>query len=161
MLGRAMGAGPVIGTDVAAERLRLALDLGLVDHAVAAGDPAKAEILALTDGRGCEASVDCSGSAAARVLALECTRTWGRCAFVGEGGQVTFAVSDLLIHRQITLYGSWVTSVRHMTDLLAHLARWQLHPERIVTHRYPLARAGDAYQVADHGIAGKVCVVFD
>jgi threonine dehydrogenase-like Zn-dependent dehydrogenase len=47
-------------------------------------------------------------------------------------------VSELLIHKQITLYGSWVTSLRHMEELLEHLVRWNLHPERAVTHRYPL-----------------------
>jgi threonine dehydrogenase-like Zn-dependent dehydrogenase len=164
MLGRALGAGPVIGTDIAPSRLALARDLGLVDHAVAAGGPgdlALAEVMSLTAGRGCSASIDCSGSAAARVLALSATRTWGRCAFVGEGGEITFAVSELLIHKQITLYGSWVTSVGHMTELLERLVGWGLRPERIVTHRFPLARAEEAYRLADGGTAGKVCLVFE
>jgi threonine dehydrogenase-like Zn-dependent dehydrogenase len=161
MLGRAMGAGPIIGTDLSPQRLRTALDAGLVDHAVVAGDEAHATIARLTDGRGCEASIDCSGSGAARVLALASTRTWGRCAFVGEGGQVSFAVSDLLIHKQITLYGSWVTSLRHMEDLLEHLVRWNLHPETVVTHRFALNQADEAYRVADQGLGGKVCIVFE
>jgi len=161
MLGRAMGAGPIIGTDLSPERLHTALDGRLVDHAVVAGDDAQATIARLTDGRGCEASIDCSGSGAARVLALASTRTWGRCAFVGEGGQVSFAVSDLLIHKQITLYGSWVTSLRHMEDLLEHLVRWNLHPETVVTHRFALDQADEAYRVADQGLGGKVCIVFE
>jgi threonine dehydrogenase-like Zn-dependent dehydrogenase len=161
MLGRAMGAGPIIGTDVAPERLRLATDLGLVDHAVAAGADAGAAIADLTGGAGCEASVDCSGNAAARELALASTRTWGRCAFVGEGGTVSFAVSELLIHKQITLYGSWVTSIRHMADLLALLPRWGVRPDRVVTHRFGIADADEAYRVAASGAGGKVCIVFD
>jgi threonine dehydrogenase-like Zn-dependent dehydrogenase len=161
MLGRALGAGPIIATDVAPERLQMAEDLGLVDHAVPADERATASIRELTDGRGCEASIDCSGSGAARVVALENTRTWGRCAFVGEGGQISFPVSELLIHKQITLHGSWVTSLRHMEELLEHLVRWDLHPERIVTHRFPLDQADEAYRVADRGDAGKVCIVFE
>ena len=161
MLGRALGAGPILATDVATERLQMAESMGLVDHAVPADEQATATIRELTDGRGCEASIDCSGSAAARVVALENTRTWGRCAFVGEGGQITFAVSELLIHKQITLHGSWVTSLRHMEELLEHLVRWDLHPERIVTHRFPLDQADEAYRVADRGAAGKVCIVFE
>jgi threonine dehydrogenase-like Zn-dependent dehydrogenase len=35
------------------------------------------------------------------------------------------------------------------------------HPERIVTHRYSLQQADQAYRVADQGAAGKVCIVFD
>lgn len=161
MLGRAMGASTIIATDIAPERLATAQDSGLVDHAIPADESAGSTIAELTEGRGCEASIDCSGSGAARVLALENTRTWGRCAFVGEGGQITFAVSELLIHKQITLYGSWVTSLRHMEDLLEHLVRWNLHPETIVTHRFPLDQADEAYRIADGGSAGKVCIVFD
>jgi threonine dehydrogenase-like Zn-dependent dehydrogenase len=161
MLGRAMGAGPIIATDIAPERLQMARDLGLVDHALPADDSAGAAISELTAGQGCEASIDCSGSAAARVQALENTRTWGRCAFVGEGGQITFAVSELLIHKQISLHGSWVTSLRHMADLLEHLVRWDLHPDRIVTHRFRLDEADEAYRIADQGAGGKVCIVFD
>ena len=161
MLGRALGAGPIIATDIAPERRKMAEDLGLVDHALPADDSAGPVTADLTGGRGCEASIDCSGSGAARVFALENTRNWGRCAFVGEGGQITFPVSELLIHKQITLHGSWVTSLRNMEQLLEHLVRWKLHPEQVVTHRYPLQRADEAYQVADRGAGGKVCIVFE
>jgi threonine dehydrogenase-like Zn-dependent dehydrogenase len=161
MLGRAMGATAVLGVDVAPPRLALAKELGLVDHAIAAGDNAEAQVLDHTGGRGCEVAVDCSGSPAGRLLALQGTRDWGRCAFVGEGNQVTFDVSPLLIHKQVTLYGSWVTSLRHMQDLLELLVRWGVHPHDTVTHRFPLAQADQAYRVADAGESGKVCIVFD
>jgi threonine dehydrogenase-like Zn-dependent dehydrogenase len=161
MLGRALGASTIIGTDVSTERLALARRLGLVDHAVEAADDAEEMIADLTGGQGCEATMDCSGSAAARAVALRSTRTWGRCAFVGEGGQVTLDVSQELIHRQITLHGSWVTSLRHMSELLANLVRWDLRPDVTVTDRFALADAGKAYQLADSGTAGKVAIVFD
>jgi threonine dehydrogenase-like Zn-dependent dehydrogenase len=151
MLGRALGASPIIATDISPERRKMAEDLNLVDHALPADDTAGDTISEVTGGRGC----------VVRVFALENTRTWGRCAFVGEGGQITFPVSELLIHKQITLYGSWVTSLRHMEDLLEHLMRWNLHPDRIVTHRYSLEQADEAYRVADQGAAGKVCIVLD
>ena len=159
MLGRALGAGPVIGTDVAPQRLALAVELGLVDHAVPADEDAAAVIMDRTGGKGCEASVDCSGNAAARLLALRSTRTWGRCAFVGEGGQVTLDVSQELIHRQITLHGSWVTSLRHMSELLENLARWRLRPDVTVTHRFSLDQADEAYRLAAEGTTGKVAIV--
>lgn len=161
MLARAMGSGPIVGTDVAPERLHTALDLGLVDHAVAADADAAAALTELTGGAGFSATVDCSGNPAARLLALEHTATGGRCAFVGEGGEVSFDVSHLLIHKQVTLHGSWVTSLRHMEDLLGHLVRWDLHPERIVTHRFTLDEADDAYVAAAGGTTGKVCIVLD
>lgn len=161
MLGRAMGAGPIVGTDVAPGRLQVAQDLGLVDRAVLADDSASATLEELSGGAGFSATVECSGNPAARELALRSTAVHGRCAFVGEGNDVRFDVSPLLIHKQITLHGSWVTSVGHMDDLLGNLSRWGLHPEAVVTHRYPLDQAAQAYQVADAGDAGKVCIVLD
>lgn len=159
MLAGAMGVGPVVGTDVSDERCTLARELGLVDHAVPADETTPARLEELTGGAGFSATVDCSGSAAARQVAVAGTATWGRCAFVGEGGQVTLDVSAQLIHKQVTVYGSWVTSIGHMEDLLGHLERWRLHPETTVTDRFGLDEAGRAYEVADGGTAGKVCIV--
>lgn len=106
-------------------------------------------------------TIDCSGHPDARLAALRHTRHWGRCVLVGEGSTMTMEVSPMLIHPQVSVHGSWVSSVQHMAELLDLLVRWGEHPERIVTHRYPLAEAGTAYQVADAGQAGKVCIVWE
>lgn len=161
MLARALGAGPVIGVDLFPERGALAEELGLVDHVLVADDTALQRVEELTAGAGCATTVDCSGSAAGRSLAVRATSRWGRCAFVGEGGEVTIDVSQELIHKQVTVVGSWVTSVPRMVELLDRLDRWDLHPEEIVTHRYGLAEAGAAYEIADGGSAGKVCLVWE
>jgi threonine dehydrogenase-like Zn-dependent dehydrogenase len=161
MLGRALGAATILGTDLSEDRLSLASNLGLVDVALQADESALAQILSRTGGRGCEASIDCSGAAPARLLALQGTRDWGRCAYVGEGGTVSFEVSKDLIHKQVTLLGSWVTSLAHLEELVERLDRWNLHPDRICTHRLPLRDAGAAYELAAGGQTGKVCIVFD
>ena len=150
MLARAMGVRQVVGTDVAAERRDLATSLGLVDEAVPAD--------AADFGPRFTATLDASGHPDARHLALSSTATWGRCAFVGEGGTVSFDVSQTMIHRQVTLHGSWVTSIGHMADLIGHLDRWGLHPEVVVTDRFGLDDADAAYRLADRGTAGKVVI---
>lgn len=159
MLGKALGAHQVIGVDTSASRIALARHLGLVDDAFVSDGEALDQIKDATGGKGCEASIDCSGASAARHLAIASTRQWGRCAFVGEGSDVQFDVSPLLIHPQITLYGSWVTSLGHMEDLVERLSRWDLHPDRTVTHRFTLDQADQAYAIADKGQSGKVVIV--
>ncbi|MHB9132069.1 MAG: zinc-dependent alcohol dehydrogenase family protein [Armatimonadota bacterium] len=161
MLGKAMGAGPIIGTDLSDARMQLATDLGLVDHVVKSDDNALEQIMQLTGGWGCEASIDCSGASSARLLALQGTRDWGRCAYVGEGGTVNFEVSKYLIHKQITLYGSWVTSLKHLEELVERLDRWGIHPDVTCNVRLPLEKAEEAYQLAAGGQTGKVCIVFE
>jgi threonine dehydrogenase-like Zn-dependent dehydrogenase len=106
-------------------------------------------------------TIDCAAAASARLLALQGTRQWGRCVMVGEGGTMEFDVSQLLIHPQITMYGSWVTSLKHAEDLVERLVRWGIHPEDTVTHRLPLCEAPEAYRLADEGQTGKICIVFD
>ena len=161
MLARSMGAGPIVGTDVSPERRRMAVDMGLVDEALAADDDTTPEALDdLSRGRGYTTTLDASGNPAARHLALSRTATWGRCAFVGEGGTVDFDVSQLMIHKQVTLHGSWVTSIGHMEDLLRHLDRWRVHPEEIVTDTFSLDDAQLAYRLADRGASGKVVITF-
>ncbi|CAA9560489.1 MAG: Hypothetical zinc-type alcohol dehydrogenase-like protein YphC [uncultured Thermomicrobiales bacterium] len=161
LLAKAMGSPLVIGVDVSRERLDWALEIGAIDRAVVSGDTAVEEIRALTGGHGCEVSVDCSGSGAARLVALAATRHHGRCVLVGEGNRLEFDVSPMLIHPQITLFGSWVTSVGHMEELVEKLVTWGLRPEITVSHRFSLQEAHDAYRVADGGQAGKVCIVMD
>jgi threonine dehydrogenase-like Zn-dependent dehydrogenase len=160
MLARGFGAPVVLGTDPSPERRALALELGVVDEAWDGGDGTLEALLAAAPG-GVEASVDASGSGAGRRLAVEALVDWGRCAWVGEGGSVELAVSPMVIHKQVTIHGSWVTSLGHMAELLDRLVRWNLRLERLVTDRLPLERAEDAYRIADGGAAGKVCLVLD
>jgi threonine dehydrogenase-like Zn-dependent dehydrogenase len=161
MLSKALGANLLIGIDVVQERLDLARDLGLADHLLLAGPENVAEIKALTGGHGVERAVDCSGSAPGRLTAIQATRKWGKIVFIGEGGEVTFSPSPDIIHDQKTIYGSWVTSIWRMEELVERLVRWGIHPADLVTHRFPLDRADEAYALMADGRCGKVAVCFD
>ena len=150
LLCRAMGAD-VIGIEATPERRALASELGF-DRVSAGLDQA------MIDGDGVSVAIDCSGNAEARRLCLAAARDWARVVFVGEGGSVTFEPSPLLIHKQLTLTGSWVCSLGQMEDLVENLVRWRLHPDQIVSHRFSLKQAEDAYRVFDSGKTGKVVI---
>jgi len=160
-LCRKLGAQRIFGIDVLPERLQLARELGLCDEVIPSGPNNAAEILALTSGRGVERAVECSGHPDARATAIRATRRWGRIVFLGEGGTVQFQPSADLMHDQKTIYGSWVTSIWRMEELVERLVRWQLFPSSLVTHRFPLARVGEAYALMATGRCGKVAVCFD
>ena len=66
-----------------------------------------------------------------------------------------------MIHDQKTVYGSWVTSIWLMEDLVERIVRWNIHPEDLVTDRFPLEKADEAYALMASGKSGKVAVVFD
>lgn len=161
MLCKAMGAR-VVGTDIEPARRALAERLQATDLAVTSDDDRLRErLLGATEGHGFEVGIDCSGNADARHLCLEMAREWGRVVYVGEGGTVSFAPSPLLIHKQLTLHGSWVCSMPQMVDLVEHLVRWDLHPDRMVTDRFSLDQAREAYELFDSGKTGKVAIVWE
>jgi len=157
-LCRKMGAEKIIGIDIAAERRDLAIGLGLCDHVMPAGQDNVDQVRELTGGNGVERSVDCSASADARATAIRATRKWGKMVMVGEGGSVTFNPSPDMIHDQKTIFGSWVTSIWLMEELVERLVRWNLHPQDLVTHRFALEQADEAYRMMASGRCGKVAV---
>jgi threonine dehydrogenase-like Zn-dependent dehydrogenase len=160
-LCRKLGSQKIIGIDVVPERLELARSLNLCDVVLRSGADNVAEVKSLTDNNGTERAFDCSGNAAARATAIRATRKWGKVAFIGEGGAVEFHPSPDIIHDQKTIYGSWVTTTWLMEELVERLVRWNLHPADIITHRFALEHAADAYAVMASGKCGKVAVCAD
>lgn len=160
-LSHKLGVQQIIGIDVVPERLQLASSLKLCDVVLNAGTDNVNQVRELTGGFGVERAIDCSANASARATAIRATRKWGRIAFVGEGGSVEFQPSPDIIHDQKTIYGSWVTSTWLMEELVERLVRWNLHPSDIITHRFGLEDAANAYALMASGKCGKVAICSD
>jgi threonine dehydrogenase-like Zn-dependent dehydrogenase len=158
-LAQAVGAREIVGIDPTAERRTLAERLGAVTASLPAGTPFDEGVAEITGGHGFDVAVDCSGTGAGRSAAIAGTSRFGRVILVGEGGRLEVDASPTLIHAQLTLHGSWVTSIWRMEELVRQLVRWDLHPERIVTNTFELDEADDAYALADVGLSGKVALV--
>jgi threonine dehydrogenase-like Zn-dependent dehydrogenase len=157
MLSKAMGAR-VIGIEPTPERAKLAEKVG-ADLVLEPNHEIMRSLMEYTDGRGVEAAIECSGSTQARQFCLEATREWGRVVYVGEDGPASFEPGPF-IHKQLTLYGSWVCGIAEMEELVDLLVRWKLHPERLVTHYFQLEQAKEAYEIFDCGKTGKVVIVW-
>ena len=161
MLCKALGANKLIGIEGKAERIELAKKLGLVDHVFTPSEKNVEEVLSVTGGKGVERAFDCSANDKGRATAIRATREWGKIAFVGEGGTVNFNPSPDIIHGQKIIYGSWVTSIWKMEDLVERLVRWGIHPDTLITDRFALKDADKAYALMASGACGKVAVCFD
>lgn len=160
-LCRKVGASTIIGIDPVPERRELARSLGLCNFVLGAGAGNVSEVRDITGGFGVERAIDCSANAEARATAIRATRKWGKIAFVGEGGTVEFNPSPDIIHDQKAIYGSWVTTTWLMEELVERLVRWNLHPAEIITHRFGLEKAAEAYALMASGKCGKVAVCSD
>lgn len=151
----------VIALDVNAHRLDLATRLG-ADHVVdvTKGD-ALEQVLALTDGRGPEISIDCSGRPDGENLALDMTAKLGKVAFVGECPSVTINPSEQMIRKELEVIGAWVFPIQDYFELVRFLLRHDIVPHETVSHRYPLEDAATAFDQVARRLADKVMFTFD
>jgi threonine dehydrogenase-like Zn-dependent dehydrogenase len=151
---RYLGAS-AIAADVSPYRRHLAQRMGawqVLDPE--AGDPAAA-ILDLTGGAGVDVALDCSPAQATLTAALNCVRKFGRVGFVGEKGDSTIHPSDHFIRKEIEAAGSWYFNPSDYREIL-DLYRRGLEVDDLVTHRFSLAQADEAFATFASGQSGKV-----
>lgn len=159
MLGKGMGARRIVGVEPSERRREWARGTGLFDAVVAPEDLDAAR--AVTGGTGFAFTIDASGSVHGRSTALAGAAEWGHVSLVGEGGDLHTEVSDTLLHKQLTLHASWVTSLPAMSELAQNLVSWGLFPEAVVSDRFSLADSDRAYALAAGESDGKVVFVAD
>ena len=100
-------------------------------------------------------TLDTSGAAEGRLIAVRATKAWGTACFVGEGGNVTLDVSPDLLRKQLTIVGSWTFSTVVQADCARFIAERKISVDDLFTHRWQLREAEDAYQVFDRQTDGK------
>ena len=159
-MAKAMGVR-VIGVDIVEERVQLAVQMG-ADAAVNAGeeDPVQA-IQAFTGGAGAGLAFEASGSAGGRENIVACLGYGGKAVFSGAGNSEPVINPGLLIHKQLTLMGSFVLPLWMAWELVDFLEARKLSFEKAVTHRFPIEEAPEAYRVFDGGKTGKVIFEWD
>ena len=160
LLGVAMGAR-VIAVDPVSERRALATRLGAAEVI----DPDNLgpidAVYELTHGIGADASLDATGIGEVRAAAVRSTRTWGRACLVGEGGTVTFEPTPDIIHRQLTLLGSWTFSTVILEEIGHYVVDRGIRLGDLITHRFALEDAAEAFELFDSATTGKPAFVWD
>ena len=99
--------------------------------------------------------MDCTGVAEARVAAVRSADTWGRVAFVGEGGSTTFDISQQMIRRQLTIHASWTFSAVGQEECARFIAERKVPLGKLLTHRFTIEQADEAYRLFDTQTTGK------
>ena len=146
----------VIAVEPHPTRRQLAMDLGAAETLDPSDGDALAAILDLTNGKGVDRAVDCTGEARAWRLAVDATRRRGQMAFVGEGGALEIKVSQDMIRKGLSLHGCWhwnMTAADRMMQLIRD-TREKL--ERVITHRFPMSEVREAFELQLTGRCGKV-----
>jgi threonine dehydrogenase-like Zn-dependent dehydrogenase len=112
--------------------------------------------MAFTNGKGASVGIECSSNPKARSQILDGAKLFGRVAYIGEGKDVHIDVSNQIIHKQLTIIGSWVYSVSDLIELLDFVAKENIDISSLITNEFSLDQAGEAMKLADSGNCGKV-----
>lgn len=151
----------VIGVDLVPERLELAQRLGAWQVIDASdGDPAEMA-LDLTDGKGISAGADYSGHPRAQEAMMACAGKYARLALVGVGEKFQVDTFQGMIMKQMTLTGSWLYNIGLYEEVVDFVLEKELPLERLITHRFRIDHAIEAFELFDSGKCGKVLFTWD
>jgi propanol-preferring alcohol dehydrogenase len=154
MVARRLGAR-VASLDMNAYRLDLARSLGAEITINPNQDDVRQDLLDWTHGQGLEAAFDCVGNEAVAQQALDSVKVRGTVVIVGVSHKLTVNPWEQLICREITVLGTRSFNTAEYDEMIA-LVRRGLPVEQVVTHRFPLAEAGAAFELFRSGQCGKI-----
>jgi L-iditol 2-dehydrogenase len=146
----------VIGVARNQFRINLALELGAEVVLNPDNEDCVEQIRKLTGGMGASKSMDCSGGFRYQRLCIDGTRRKGKVAFVGESKAFEIMVSNDLIRKGLTISGSWHWNINDTKRMMGTIENAKNLIDKLVTHRFPLSEAEDAFKLQISGNCGKV-----
>jgi L-iditol 2-dehydrogenase len=161
-LARARGAARIFLADVNADRLAMAAAIVAPDATVCSSDVDPVdEILKLTDGRGADVVIIAAAAGKAQEQGLQIAARQGRVSFFGglpKDNPVIACDSNLVHYRELTIVGANGSSPAHNAQALRLIASGAVPVADLVTHRLPLDRALEAFDIVATGAAIKVTI---
>ncbi|MEM7539874.1 MAG: zinc-binding dehydrogenase, partial [Chloroflexota bacterium] len=141
----------VIGVEPAPWRADLAREMGAKAVLNPLDEDILEQILALTDGRGVDCAVDCSGRVSSERLCIDATRRRGRIAFVGEcSNELSIRVSPDMIRKGLTVVGSWLYNRADYPKVMQVIQESPLI-DKLISHEMPMSEIQDAFEILARG----------
>ncbi len=155
-LARIMGAGRVFATDLVTAKLEIAESVGAQAYLMEEGAAATAEA---TQGRGADLVIETAGTAKAQELCVGLARKGGRVLYLGipeRGVRLLRSAMRRLVREELTIYGAWNSYSAPFPGYewhasLTYMTRGQLRTKPLITHRFTLQEAKEAFIMMDEG----------
>jgi L-iditol 2-dehydrogenase len=149
------GAAQAVLVDVDEKKLAFARELGFthtVDSKTA--DPAE-YIRGITGQRGADTALEAAGASAALEGCLRSVKVFGTAVLLGNPAK-TMEISQKaygeILRKQLTLRGTWNSGYNDAHNdwrlAIRCMASGVLQPEKLITHRFPLAECAAAFDLA-------------
>jgi 2-desacetyl-2-hydroxyethyl bacteriochlorophyllide A dehydrogenase len=171
MLLRRLGTTPIVTADFH-ERRRAASASAGADHVLRVDVDLVDAVLGLTEGRGVDVAVEASGNPAALQACIDASAYGGTIVVASWYGtrNVSLDLGARFHRRRLRVVSSQVSTLdsalaprwdrARRSSLVAGLLQ-ELPLEELITHRFPLDRAAEAYELLDHGAGECLQVVLD
>jgi L-iditol 2-dehydrogenase len=159
---RARGAAQVYLIDINRARLEASAAHVQPDEWISGEDNDVVDAVAkLTDGRGADVVITAAAAAAAQEQAIAMAARRGRISLFGglpKDAPIISLDSNLVHYRELTILGASGSSPRHNREALSLIGSGKVPVLDLITHRLPLERALDAFDLVARGEAIKVTI---
>lgn len=153
------GAKRIIAMSRHEDRQELAREFGATDIVAERGDDAVKAVLALTNGNGADAILECVGTEQSVDTAVKVARPGAIVGRVGVPQKPEMNTNDLF-WRNIGLRGGIASVTTYdRTVLLDAVLKGEIHPGKVFTQRYDLADIQAAYEAMDKREAIKSLLI--
>ena len=148
MLARATGAERVIATDISPYKLERAKELG-AHHVIDARDRVPERLRDCNEGRGADLVIVCTGAMSAFADAMVSVDRAGSilCFATTEPGDDLHVPINDFWRNSITLLSSYAAAPRDLEEAIEVIGSGAVDVTRLITHRFPIERAGDAFRM--------------
>jgi len=154
---RRLGAARIIALSRNPVRQRLACEFGATDVVDARGDEAVQAVLALTDGVGVDAALECVGTNEAMTTAIAIARPGSTVGYVGVPHGIEVPVQTLF-RRNVGIQGGSAPVRAYLPELLDDVLAGRIDPGRVFDAETDLEHIGEAYAAMDERRAIKSLV---
>jgi threonine 3-dehydrogenase len=156
---RMAGARRIFATDINPERLAMAQRMG-ADVALSGTDDVVGRLRAATDGNGVDIVLEMSGAESALHQGLAALTNGGRISLLGTHARpATVDLSSELIFKALRVYGITGRLLFETWYRTTALLEEGLDVSPIITHRLPLTRYAEAFDLVAAGHAGKIVLL--
>jgi L-iditol 2-dehydrogenase len=114
------------------------------------------QIMQLTDGRGVDCALDCSGNVQAERLCVDATRRKGKVAFIGEcHDELMLRISPDMIRKGLTLIGSWHYNLNDYPNIMQVIRESPLI-DQLISHVIPMHEIQTAFELSASHQTAKI-----
>ena len=146
----------VIAVESVPWRVERARQMGVKDIIDPRSEDAVQQIKHLTDGKGVDCALECSGNLLAERLCIDATRRRGKVAFVGEcNDDLAIRVSPDMIRKGLTLIGSWHYNLRDFPLVMKVIQESPLI-DLLISHVMPMSQIQEAFELSASHMCAKI-----